>query len=147
MNEAAGAGIEAPEIPEGFEPRHAGLPFMAAVGPIYLRRGEGPLTFGIRIERRHCNSNMVAHGGMLASVADVMLGIGGLELAQRPGFFITITLTTDFVGPAPLGAWLECTPELVRAGRTMMFVNGLFRADGKAALRASGVFGLPKETG
>lgn len=132
-------------IPEGFEPRPAGLPFMEAVGPIYRRRGQGPLTFGIRVERRHCNSNMVAHGGMLASLADVVLGVGGLELAETPGFFITITLTTDFVGPAPLGAWVACEPELVRRTRTMMFVQGLFRADGKPALRASGVFGLPRE--
>ena len=133
-------------IPDGFEPRHAGLPFMEAVGPIYIRRGQGPLVFGIRIERRHCNSNMVAHGGMLASLADVVLGIGGLDLAAAPGFFITITLTTDFVGPAPLGAWVECEPELVRRTRTMMFVQGVFRADGKPALRANGVYSLPRDS-
>lgn len=141
--EELSAGLD---IPEGFEPRDVGLPFMAAVGPIYLRRGHGPLTFGIRIEHRHCNSKMAAHGGMLASFADVVLGIGGLELADIPGFFITITLTNDYVGPAPLGAWLECRPELVRRTRTMMFVQGLFLADGKPALRASGVFGLPRPT-
>ncbi len=141
IEEAAVAGI-----PDGFEPRHAGLPFMEAVGPIYIRRGQGPLVFGIRIERRHCNSMMVAHGGMLASLADVVLGIGGLELAAAPGFFITISLNTDFVGPAPLGAWVECQPELVRRTRTMMFVQGVFRAEGKPALRANGVFSLPKES-
>lgn len=133
-----------PAVPDGFEPRDAGLPFMAAVGPIYLRRNPGPLTFGIGIERRHCNSKMAAHGGMLASVADVVLGVGGLELAGQPGFFITISLTTDFVGPAPLGCWLECVPELVRRTRTMMFVQGVFLADGRPALRASGVFSLPR---
>lgn len=131
-------------IPVGFEPRDAGLPFMAAVGPIYIRRAPGPLTFGIGIEQRHCNSMKVAHGGMLASLADVVLGVGGLELAGQPGFFVTISLTTDFVGPAPLGAWLECVPDLVRRTRTMMFVQGVFRADGKPALRANGVFSLPR---
>ena len=135
------------DIPEGFAPRQIGLPFMEAVGPIYIRRHPDPITFGIRIERRHCNSKMAAHGGMLASVADVVLGVGGLELAEVPGFFITITLTNDYVGPAPLGAWLECRPELVRRTRTMMFVQGLFLADGKPALRASGVFGLPRPPG
>lgn len=134
-------------IPPGFEPRQAGLPFMEAVGPIYLRHEPGAPSFGIRIEHRHCNAKMAAHGGMLASFADVVLGIGGLELAGVPGFFVTITLTTDFVGPAPLGCWLECTPELVRRTRSMMFVQGLFRADGKPALRASGVFALPREPG
>lgn len=135
---------EGAAIPEGFVPRDHGLPFMAAVGPLYVRRDPGPLTFGIRVEHRHCNAKMVAHGGMLASLADVVLGVGGLTLAEVPGFFITITLTTDFVGPAPLGAWVECRPELVRRTRTMMFVQGLFLADGAPALRASGVFGLPR---
>lgn len=131
-------------IPAGFEPRQVGLPFMAAVGPIHVRRGQGPLTFGIGIEHRHCNAKMVAHGGMMASLADVVLGVGGLELAEAPGFFITISLNTDFVGPAPLGAWVECVPELVKRTRTLMFVQGVFLADGKPALRANGVFSLPR---
>ena len=134
----------AAEVPEGFVVRRAGGPFLEPIGPLYMRRGRGPLAFGIRIEHRHSNSKDVAHGGMLATVADVVLGIGGCELAEAPGFFVTISLTTDFVGPARVGAWLQCDPELVRKTRTMMFVQGTFFADGEAALRASGVFALPR---
>ena len=131
-------------IPEGFVARRAGGPFLEPIGPLYLRRGKGPLAFGLPIEYRHSNSKDVAHGGMLATVADVFLGIGGCELAEAPGFFITISLTTDFLGPARVGSWLQCEPKLLRKTRTMMFVEGLFTADGEPALRASGVFALPR---
>ncbi|MCE2919623.1 MAG: hypothetical protein LW837_06725, partial [Roseomonas sp.] len=58
-------------IPEGFVPRPAGGPFLEPIGPIMIRRDHGPLAFGLRIEKRHCNSKDMAHGGMLATFADL----------------------------------------------------------------------------
>lgn len=132
-------------IPPGFEPRPVSGGFLAPIGPLYMRRSEGePSVFGLRIEPRHCNARDMAHGGMLATLADIVLGIGGVEQAGMPGFFVTVSLQTDFLGPAPLGAWVECRPELLRRTRTLMFVHGTFTADGRPALRASGVFQLPR---
>jgi acyl-coenzyme A thioesterase PaaI-like protein len=134
-------------IPEGFLPRRAGGPFLEPIGPIYLCAGEGGSRFGIRLERRHCNNQSVAHGGMLATFADLVLGIGGTEQAGTPGHFITVSLVTDYLAPAPLGAWLECRPVLLRRTSRLMFVEGRFEADGVAVLRASGVFSLPRPRG
>jgi acyl-coenzyme A thioesterase PaaI-like protein len=135
----------AAEPPPGFAPRRISGGFLQPFGPLYLRAGaEGASTFGLRILPQHCNAKDMAHGGMLATLADIVLGIGGLEQAEAPGFFVTVSLQTDFLGPAPLGAWVECRPELLRRTRTLMFVQGTFTADGRPALRASGVFQLPK---
>ena len=41
--------------------------------------------------------------------------------------------------------WLECEPVLLRRTRTLVFAQGVCMADGKPVLRASGVFGLPKD--
>lgn len=133
-----------PDIPEGFRPRHAGGPFLLPIGPIWLRPAEGGATFGIRLERRHCNSQDVAHGGMLATFADIVLGIGGGEQAGTEGHFVTVSLVTDYLAPAPLGAWLECRPALLRRTSRLMFVEGRFEADGAPVVRASGVFALPR---
>ena len=57
--------------------------------------------------------------------------------------YYTISLTTDFLAPAPLGAWLQCRPELVRATRSILFVQGVFTADGVPCLRANGLFRVP----
>jgi acyl-coenzyme A thioesterase PaaI-like protein len=139
-----GHGVAAAGIPEGFVPRPAGGPFLGPIGPVFRRPEEGGARFGIRIERRHCNSQDVAHGGMLATIADIVLGIGGAEQAGTPGHFVTISLVTDYLAPAPLGAWLECHPALLRRTSRMMFVEGRFLADGHPVLRASGVFALPR---
>ena len=132
-------------IPHGFVPRPVGGGFMAAAGPIYVRRdASGRATFGLLVEPRHCNAKDMCHGGMLAALTDVVLGIGGLEQAGVRGFFITISLTQDFLAPVPLGSWLEAEVDLLRRTRTTMFVQGVFRVRGEAALRASGVFRLPR---
>ena len=135
------------DIPEGFMPRRAGGPFLEPIGPIYLRAADGGSSFGIRLERRHCNNQSVAHGGMLATFADLVLGIGGTEQAGAPGHFITVSLVTDYLAPAPLGAWLECRPTLLRRTSRLMFMEGRFEADGTIVLRASGVFSVPRPRG
>jgi acyl-coenzyme A thioesterase PaaI-like protein len=135
-------------IPSGFAPRPVGGGFMEAAGPIYVRRdAAGRGTFGLLIESRHCNAKDMCHGGMLAALTDVVLGIGGLEQAGVKGFFITVSLTQDFLAPVPLGSWLEAEVELLRRTSSTMFVQGVFRLRGKAALRASGVFRLPRPEG
>jgi acyl-coenzyme A thioesterase PaaI-like protein len=135
-------------IPPGFAPRPVGGGFMAFAGPLYVRRdAAGRAAFGLLVEPRHCNAKDMCHGGMLAALTDVVLGIGGLEQAGVQGFFITIGLTQDFLAPVPLGSWLEAEVELLRRTRTTMFAQGVFRVRGEAALRASGVFRLPRPDG
>lgn len=131
-------------VPDGFVPRVVGGGFMAPFGPLFVRRGEGGSTFGLRIEPRHCNGMDMAHGGMLTTLADLVLGIGGFEAAGVEGFFITVSLQADFLAPVPLGAWVEARAELLRRTRTLLFVQGTFTAQGRAVLRASGIFALPK---
>jgi acyl-coenzyme A thioesterase PaaI-like protein len=135
-------------IPPGFAPRPVGGGFMEAAGPLHVRRdAAGRGTFGLLIEPRHCNAKNMCHGGMLAALTDVVLGIGGLEQAGVKGFFITISLTQDFLAPVPLGSWLEAEVELLSRTSSTMFVQGVFRVRETAALRASGVFRLPRPEG
>lgn len=135
-------------IPDGFAPRPVGGGFMEAAGPLFVRRNAaGRGTFGLLIEPRHCNAKDHCHGGMLAALTDVVLGIGGLEQAGVKGFFVTMSLTQDFLAPVPLGSWMEAEVELLRRTRTTMFVQGVFTVRGEPVLRASGVFRLPRPEG
>ena len=135
-------------IPPGFAPRPVGGGFMEFAGPLYVRRDAGGRgTFGLLVERRHCNAKDMCHGGMLAALTDVVLGIGGLEQAGVKGFFVTISLEQDFLAPVPLGSWIEAEVDLLRRTSTIMFVQGVFRVRGEAVLRASGVFRLPRPEG
>jgi acyl-coenzyme A thioesterase PaaI-like protein len=138
-------GRGSPRVPEGFLPRPLGGGFLRATGPIYVKREGGRSIFGLLVEEQHCNGKDMCHGGMLATLADVVLGVGGMEQAGASGFFITISLANDFLAPAPLGAWIEAQVDLLRATRTTMFVQGVFSVEGEPVLRSSGVFRLPRQ--
>ena len=128
-------------IPEGFAPLRLNMNFLDAVGPLYGKWEDDRVMLGFRVEARHCNPGQVAHGGMLATFADMLLPFaarfqGGAEM----GFLPTVNLTCDFLAPAPLGSWVEGRAEPVKATRNLVFVQGLATADGEPVLRANGIF-------
>ena len=78
--------------PDGFEPFAYSSAFLDAVGPLYQgARSDGSLLLGLRIEERHCNRRGFAHGGLLVTLADLVLGLG----SDLPGSTIRYTLLTE----------------------------------------------------
>lgn len=134
------------EIPAGFQPVHAGGPFMEANGPMYvLQEGMGEdalVKFGFRVERRHVNPMDNLHGGMMASFCDMLLPLSVHRKSAVVGarFLPTISLQIDYTAPAPLGCWVEGEAQLLRATRSLVFAQGLVHADGALCARVSGVF-------
>jgi uncharacterized protein (TIGR00369 family) len=131
-----------PDIPAGFAPFEMGGEFMRLNGPLYLRREGDLVQVGFRVEARHCNPRDVCHGGMLASFCDMLLPITthhkSVEVGRR--FLPTINLQIDYLGPAPLGAWVQGEAQVLRVTRSMVFAQGLATADGAPAVRVSGIF-------
>jgi uncharacterized protein (TIGR00369 family) len=131
------------DIPSGFEPFAATGPFFSVLGPMY-RRGEddGRSVLGLRVAPGHANNLGVAHGGMLATLADSTLGI---NLSRHPRYnrpLVTVSLNTDFLSSAQLGEWLESRVELRRLGSRLAFADCFIEAGGRLVLRASGVFAV-----
>jgi uncharacterized protein (TIGR00369 family) len=50
-----------------------GGPFIRHNGPLYARLLDGRLELGFRVEERHTNPLKICHGGMLATLADMLL--------------------------------------------------------------------------
>jgi acyl-coenzyme A thioesterase PaaI-like protein len=46
----------------------------------------------------------------------------------------------DYLATSPLGAWVQGEAQLLRATRSMVFMQGLVSADGQPVARTSGVF-------
>ncbi len=136
-----------PNIPPGFEPFPAGGNFMQVNGPLYVRRGEGRVAFGLRVEERHINPMGNLHGGMMASFCDMLLplSVHYQSEALRNLFLPTISLQIDYLAPSPLGCWIEGTAELLRATRSLVFAQGLVTADGTPCARVSGMFKIGPE--
>lgn len=143
----------APAVPPGFHPVPIGGGFIAANGPLWVLhelRPDGPLVkLGFRVEPRHCNPMGMCHGGMLASFCDMLLPISvhrkSAEVGRR--FLPTVSLQLDYMAPVPLGAWVEGEADVLKVTHTMVFAQGLVRADGKVAVRCSGVFKIGPKFG
>jgi uncharacterized protein (TIGR00369 family) len=128
-------------IPEGFRPFKPNMGFLQSNGPLYGRWSGTHLLLGFRVEERHCNPGMVAHGGMLATFADMLLPIAArFQSKADMGFLPTVNLTCDFLAPAPLGAWVEGKAEPIKLTRNLLFAQGIATADGEPVLRANGIF-------
>jgi uncharacterized protein (TIGR00369 family) len=128
-------------IPEGFRPLAFNMGFLEHPGPLYGKWSGDRLLMGFRVEMRHCNPGQVAHGGMLATFADMLLPMASrFQSKQDMGFMPTINLTCDYMAPAKLGAWVEGSADPVRITKGLIFAQGTATADGEPCLRANGIF-------
>lgn len=133
-------------IPEGFVPASHGGPYARELGPFWSHRAADHTALGIRVEHRHSNSMGGAHGGFVATLADLGLVHAVAVARETAGLpraaLATVTLSLDFLGPPKEGSWLELRAQVTRLGRTMAFVEGTMLADGERVARASAVFAM-----
>jgi uncharacterized protein (TIGR00369 family) len=125
--------------PPGYSEHSSRGAFSQHNGPYFLK-GEGDdFRLGFRVLPRHCNSYGVVHGGMVMTFADRLLATAvAMKAPQR---MLTVRMTTDFIGMARAGDWVEGKGRVTRAGRSLVFVEG--SADvlgGRPIFSASGVF-------
>ena len=134
--------VHADAVPEGFERLCRGGPFMADVGPLYCRRTGAGTVIALRVATRHTNMRGIAHGGMLAALADSALGISLSLACADEVSFVTVNLSTDFIAAARPGDWVEAHVEIVRIGKRMAFAHCYLQVGDVRILRASGVFAV-----
>jgi acyl-coenzyme A thioesterase PaaI-like protein len=114
--------------------------FSAVIGAIHVR-GEP----GTRIAALDCGPEISndrvgnVHGGALMTFADIALGIGVADAVQHRQM-ATVQLQYSFAGGVRVGSRLTCRPEPVRRTATLIFMRGLFEADGKVIGSAEGIY-------
>ena len=133
--------------PQGFVPLH--LPpsgFLAANGPFCAKWDGTRFILGMRVEARHCNAAGICHGGMVATLCDVLLTVGGNIQSGVSRFLPTVSMTCDFIAPARNDAWIEGRIEILRVTRSLLFASGLLDVPGEGAIaRTSGVLKIRGE--
>ena len=130
------------DVPAGFERLKRGGPYMANLGDLYCSREGGAIVIGMRITENHTNMRGIAHGGMLASLADSALGLGLTMHCEGRQSFVTVNLNTDFIEAARPGDWVEAHVDIQKLGGRVAFANCQLQVRGKRILRASGVFAV-----
>lgn len=131
-----------PAIPEHFRPARLGGDFVAFNGPLYGRWTDEKVLLGFRVEQRHCNPVGMCHGGMLATLADMLVPCAAMYQAkmEERRFLPTVSLQIDYMGVALLGTWVQGEAQILRVTRNLVFGQGLVSADGEPALRVSGIY-------
>ena len=125
------------KAPQGWTLQSHGETFSGHAGPFYFRDEGGPAGVGFFAEPHHANLGGIVHGGALLTLADMALwDICRREIGVFKG--VTVTLNSEFVGAGPIGAFIEATGEVVRAGRKLLFARGLISADGEVLMSFSG---------
>ena len=102
-----------------------GDPFEDLAGIFYCRVDEaGERVCAFRAERKHMNGGMFMPGGCVMTFADFSLFWIARE-AIEGGSSVTATFNCELVGTDRVGDLVECRGEVVKAGRSMVFVRGL----------------------
>jgi len=126
--------------PPGYVPLPIAAGFAADFGPIYGRRDGERVWFGFRVEDRHLNPRAVAHGGALATFADMQLAalmrMGRLVPKQSP----TISLSLDYLAPAQPGDWVEGEIALIKRTGRLAFSESVLTVEGAPVARSRAIF-------
>jgi uncharacterized protein (TIGR00369 family) len=111
-----------------------GDPFEDLAGPFYWKTGDdGRPVCAFRPERKHMNGGGFMHGGCIMTFADFCLFVIARQDLEG-SMSVTATFNGEFVGPALEGQLVECRGEVVKAGRSLVFVRGLITADGEPVM-------------
>lgn len=128
-------------IPTGFEPWLPSSPFMthlAEQGPLYRR--DADCVLAMRVELAHTNMHAIAHGGLLATLADSALGY---TIAQRAHLsVVTVQMSVDYLNPVKPGDWLEAHVRIDKQGRRLIYANCLLQVEDRVMLKANAVFAV-----
>jgi uncharacterized protein (TIGR00369 family) len=114
-------------------------PFEDHAGPFYYRKDEdGRPVCAMRAEPKHLNGSGFMHGGALMTFADYCLFVIARDDLQGSRS-VTATFNSEFVGAVSPGELVECRGEVVKAGRSMVFIRGLMTTGAEPVMSFSAV--------
>lgn len=108
------------------------------VGPFYFREDGDTVRCALISEEKHINGQQGLHGGFLMTFADYSL----FAIARKSILdvrAVTISFSSEFVGTAGVGEFVEAIGEVVRETGSLIFVRGQIVSGSQVLLNYSGV--------
>jgi uncharacterized protein (TIGR00369 family) len=116
-----------------------GEAFNDHAGPFYHRHeADGSVLCGFRTAQHNSNGLGIIHGGCLLTFADYCLFVTS-RAHCKPDEVVTISMNSELMGKAFAGERLEARGEVVRAGRSLIFVRGQVLGPKGVVLGFSGI--------
>lgn len=113
-------------------------PFADLLGPIAERELAGRHRYGLLMARKHANSGGIVHGGVLTALIDEVAGSTVRQV--RGGRHVTVQLGTVFLRSVAVGDFVEPECDVVRATRSMTFIEAKLRVGSDIVATASLIF-------
>jgi uncharacterized protein (TIGR00369 family) len=115
-------------MPTGYVPHTRHSPLTDPWEPLFAREATEGVHLAVEVREAHCNGRGFAHGGLIAALADNAMGLSAVRRArEHPGAekasAVTVSLALDFIDSAQQGEFLEVRPTVLKAGRTLAFVE------------------------
>lgn len=132
----------ADSIPAGWDESITSSNFVNLIGPIYRQVDkDGNVRYGMQIGDKHLNKRDVAHGGLLMSFMDNVLGRTIRDASGETDIkTATIELDNKFIGSVRDGDFLIARGEVVRRTRSLVFLQGTLSVDDNLVFSSSGVW-------
>jgi len=121
------------------------IDFDKHLGLKVVKRKKGYCKIRLDVKPKYLNRGGIVHGGVLATLCDVALA-GAVATAMREGeWCVTVQLQIEYMNPAFLGESLFGYGKLIRAGRTLAFVEGGIETKSKVKItKAQGIWYIKK---
>lgn len=127
--------MDHPSFPQGFAPVQT-EGFGGFAGPVMRGEDGSGALFLFDIARQHLNGDDRLHGGMMMSLASIVMGevAGG---AARP-----LSVNCDFVSAGEPDERVEGRAQVTRATRSVLFISGELRVGSRVLMTATGVYAI-----
>lgn len=97
----------------------------------------GRLTATYLVRPEMANPAGILHGGMASTMLDDIMGMTVYSL-EKESFFATVSLNVDFLGNVRVGDTVTATAEVVKSGRSVVFMQStLHDAEGKLLVKSN----------
>ena len=129
-------------IVEDLRRRIAASPFHAGFGISVEHAAAGEVRLGWDARPDHRNLQGLVHGGILATLVDIAMGLAVRTVVGPTRRHVTIDLHVQYLRPARPGR-LEAHGSVVRVGTHVGFAEGsVMDAAGRLLVRASGTYSV-----
>jgi len=82
---------------------------------------DGKISYSTKIIDKHCNIYGFVHGGTLASISDVVMGVSCITLGKR---VVTTDMSISYIKNVPIGSTITAVGEVISNGKTIMRAVG-----------------------
>jgi len=111
---------------------------LAELGALYKR--DADCVLALRLDEAHTNMHSIAHGGLLATLADSALGYTIAQQGQVS--VVTVQMSVEYLNPVRPGDWLEAHVQIDKQGKRLIYATCRLQVEGRVMLKANAVFAV-----